>query len=73
MNLILEKIRNDFHENMQKQLDILKFNEFLLNAYQTNQFNYFYLQNVLNNFSNLDFIHKQMNGQDIKKKLIEMI
>ena len=73
MNLILEKIRNDFHENMQKQLDILKFNEFLLDAYQTNQFNYFYLQNVLNNFSNLDFIHKQMNDQDIKKKLIEMI
>ena len=43
-------------------------NEFLLDAYQTNQFNYFYLQNVLNNFNNLETIQKQLSEKDVKKK-----
>ena len=70
---ILDKIRNDFHQKMQMNINILKFNEFLLDAYQTNQFNYFYLQNVLNNFSNLDIINKNLTEKDIKTQLIELI
>ena len=73
INSILDKIRNDFHQTMQKNIDILKFNEFLLDAYQTNQFNYFYLQNVLNNFSNLEIINKKLTEKDIKTQLIDMI
>ena len=73
INSILDKIRNDFHQTMQKNIDILKFNEFLLDAYQTNQFNYFYLQNVLNNFSNLEVINKKLTEKDIKTQLIDMI
>ena len=73
INSILDKIRNDFHQSMQKNIDILKFNEFLLDAYQTNQFNYFYLQNVLNNFSNLEIINKKLTEKDIKTQLIDMI
>ena len=73
INSILDKIRNDFHQNMQKHINVLMFNEFLLNAYQTNQFNYFYLQNVLNNFNNLEVIQNQLNEKDIKTTLIDMI
>ena len=73
INSILDKIRNDFHQTMQKNINILKFNEFLLDAYQTNQFNYFYLQNVLNNFSNLEIINKKLTEKDIKTQLIDMI
>ena len=73
INSILDKIRNDFHQSIQKNIDILKFNEFLLDAYQTNQFNYFYLQNVLNNFSNLEIINKKLTEKDIKTQLIDMI
>ena len=73
INSILDKIRNDFHQNMQKHINVLMFNEFLLDAYQTNQFNYFYLQNVLNNFNNLEVIQNQLNEKDIKTTLIDMI
>ena len=73
INNILDKIRNDFHESMQKYINVLMLNEFLLDAYQTNQFNYFYLQNVLNNFNNLEEIQKQLNEKDIKTRLIDMI
>ena len=73
INSILDKIRNDFHQNMQKHINVLMFNEFLLDAYQTNQFNYFYLQNVLNNFNNLEVIQTQLNEKDIKTTLIDMI
>ena len=73
INSILDKIRNDFHQNIQKHINVLMFNEFLLDAYQTNQFNYFYLQNVLNNFNNLEVIQNQLNEKDIKTTLIDMI
>ena len=73
LNSILDKIRNDFHIIMQKHINILILNEFLLDAYQTNQFNYFYLQNVLNNFPTLDIIQKQIVEKDIKTNIIEMI
>ena len=73
VNSILDKIRNDFHEIIQKHINILMLNEFLLDAYQTNQFNYFYLQNVLNNFNNLETIQKQLNDKDVKAQLIDMI
>ena len=70
---ILEKIKSDFHEEMQKQINILTFNELLLDAYQTNQFNYCYLQNVLNNFSNLESVEKKVNNQDVKLLLVDLI
>lgn len=73
INTILDKIRSDFHEEMQKQINILSFDELLLDAYQTNQFNYFYLQNVLNNFSNLENVDKKVNNQDAKELLINLI
>ena len=73
LNSILDKIRNDFHIIMQKHINVLILNEFLLDAYQTNQFNYFYLQNVLNNFPTLDIIQKQIIEKDIKTNIIEMI
>ena len=73
VNTILDKIRSEFHEEMQKQINILSFNELLLDAYQTNQFNYFYLQNVLNNFSNLENVEKKVNNQDIKQLLTNLI
>ena len=73
INSILDKIRNEFHQNMQKHINVLMLNEFLLDAYQTNQFNYFYLQNVLNNFNNLELIQNQLNEKDIKTRLIDMI
>ena len=73
LNSILDKIRNDFHIIMQKHINVLILNEFLLDAYQTNQFNYFYLQNVLNNFPTLDIIQKQIVEKDIKTNIIEMI
>ena len=73
INKILDKIRSEFHEEMQKQINILSFNELLLDAYQTNQFNYFYLQNVLNNFSNLENVEKKVNNQDIKQLLTNLI
>ena len=73
LNLILDKIRNDFHNLMQKHINVLILNEFLLDSYQTNQFNYFYLQNVLNNFPTLDIIQKQLSDKDIKSQIIEMI
>lgn len=73
LNSILDKIRNDFHFMMQKYISNLILNEFLLDAYQTNQFNYFYLQNVINNFPNLDIIQKQINEKDIKTQIIDMI
>ena len=73
LNSILDKIRNDFHIIMQKHINVLILNEFLLDAYQTNQFNYFYLQNVLNNFPTLDIIQKQIIAKDIKTNIIEMI
>ena len=73
INSILDKIRSDFHEEMQKQINILTFNELLLDAYQTNQFNYFYLQNVINNFSNLEHVEKKVNNQDEKQLLINLI
>ena len=70
---ILDKIKSDFHEEMQKQINILTFNELLLDAYQTNQFNYCYLQNVLNNFSNLESVEKKVNNQDVKLLLVDLI
>ena len=73
VNTILDKIRSNFHEEMQNQINLLEFNELLLDAYQTNQFNYFYLQNVLNNFSNLENVEKKVNNQDIKQLLINLI
>ena len=73
VNSILDKIRSDFHEEMRKQINILSFNELLLDAYQTNQFNYFYLQNVLNNFSNLENVDKKVNNQDVKGLLVNLI
>ena len=73
LNLILDKIRNDFHNLMQRHINVLILNEFLLDSYQTNQFNYFYLQNVLNNFPTLDIIQKQLSDKDIKSQIIEMI
>lgn len=73
MNSILEKIRIDFHEEMKKHINLLEFNELLLDAYQTNQFNYFYLQNILNNFSYLENIEKKVNMQDIKQLLVDLI
>ena len=73
INTILDKIRSDFHEEMQKQINILSFNELLLDAYQTNQFNYFYLQNVRNNFSNLENVDKKVNNQDVKELLTNLI
>ena len=73
LNTLLDKIRNDFHQMMQKHINILILNEFFLDAYQNNQFNYFYLQNVLNNFSHLDTIQKDLTAKDIKTQLIDMI
>ena len=73
INTILDKIRSDFHEEMKKQINILSFNELLLDAYQTNQFNYFYLQNVINNFANLENVEKKVNNQDEKQLLINLI
>ena len=73
VNSILDKIRSDFHEEMRKQINILSFNELLLDAYKTNQFNYFYLQNVLNNFSNLENVDKKVNNQDVKGLLVNLI
>ena len=73
LNTLLDKIRNDFHQMMQKHINILILNEFFLDAYQTNQFNYFYLQNVLNNFAHLDTIQKELTTKDIKTQLIDMI
>ena len=73
INSILDKIRSDFHEEMQKQINILTLDELLLDAYQTNQFNYFYLQNILNNFSNLESVGKKVNNQDEKQLLINLI
>ena len=73
INSILDKIRNQFHEEMKKQINLLEFNELLLDAYQTNQFNYFYLQNILNNYSYLENIEKKINMQDIKKMLVDLI
>jgi hypothetical protein len=73
INTILDKIRSDFHEEMQKQINILTFNELLLDAYQINQFNYCYLQNVLNNFSILDNVEKKVSNQDIKLLLVDLI
>ena len=73
MYSFLDKIRNNFHEQIQKYNNILMFNEFLLDAYQTNQFNYFYLQNVLNNLTNLETVEKQISNNDIKSFLINMI
>ena len=73
INSILDKIRSDFHEEMKKQINILTFNELLLDAYQTNQYNYFYLQNILNNFNNLENVEKNVNNQDEKQILINLI
>ena len=73
LNTLLDKIRNDFHLIMQKHINILILNELFLDAYQTNQFNYFYLQNVLKNFSHLETIQKELNEKDIKTQLIDMI
>ena len=73
LNTLLDKIRNDFHQLMQKHINILILNEFFLDAYQTNQFNYFYLQNVLKNFAHLDTIQKDLTAKDIKTQLIDMI
>ena len=73
LNTLLDKIRNDFHLIMQKHINILILNELFLDAYQTNQFNYFYLQNVLKNFSHLETIQKELNDKDIKTQLIDMI
>ena len=73
INSILDKIRSDFHEEMKKQIEILSFNELLLDAYQTNQYNYFYLQNILNNFNNLENIEKKVNNQDEKQILMNLI
>ena len=73
INSILDKIRSDFHEEMKKQINILTFSELLLDAYQTNQFNYFYLQNVINNFSNLEHVEKKVINQDEKQLIINLI
>lgn len=73
INSILNKIKENFHEEMQKYLNILNMDEFLLDAYQTNQVNYIYLQNILNNFSNLEFIAKKTDVQDTKQILKELI
>jgi hypothetical protein len=73
INLILDIIRKEFHEEMKKQINLLEFNELLLDAYQTNQFNYFYLQNILNNYSFLENVEKKMNIQDIKNILVDFI
>ena len=73
LNTLLDKIRNDFHLIMQKHINILILNELFLDAYQTNQFNYFYLQNILKNFSHLETIQKELNDKDIKTQLIDMI
>ena len=73
VNSILDKIRSEFHEEMRKQINVLSFNELLLDAYQTNQFNYFYLQNVLNNFTNLENVDKNVNNQDIKEIIVNLI
>ena len=58
---------------MKKQINILSFNELLLDAYQTNQYNYFYLQNILNNFDNLENVEKKVSNQDEKQILINLI
>ena len=73
INSILDIIRNEFHEEMKKQINLLDFNELLLDAYQTNQFNYFYLQNILNNYSYLENVEKKVNIQDIKNILVDLI
>ena len=73
INSILDKIRSDFHEEMKKQINILAFNELLLDAYQTNQYNYFYLHNILNNFKNLENVEQKVNNQDEKQILINLI
>lgn len=73
VNSILDKIRRDFHEEMNKQFNILAFNELLLDAYQINQFNYFYLINVLNNFTHLEKVEEKVNIQDNKQLLIDLI
>ena len=73
INSILDKIRSDFHEEMKKQINVLTFSELLLDAYQTNQFNYFYLQNVINNFSNLEHVEKKVINQDEKQLIINLI
>ncbi len=73
VNSILDKIRSVFHEQMKKQMNLILLDELLLDGYQTNQFNYYYLQNVLNNLVNLTEVEEAVTNQDPKKLIIDLV
>lgn len=73
VNAILDKIRDNFHEEMQKQMNLILFDELLLDAYQTNQYNYFYIENISKNITNIKSIEEKVNNQDPKKLINDLV
>ena len=73
VNAILDKIRNTFHEEMKKQMNLIFMDELLLDAYQTNQFNYYYIENISKNLDNIQAIQQKVNDQDPKKLIVDLV
>ena len=73
VNAILDKIRTAFHEEMKKQIDLICMDELLLDAYETNKFNYYYIENISKNLDNIQSIQQKVNDQDPKKLIVDLV